>query len=98
MDDQIPEEVKEERMDQIMRGQLEISLENNRDLVGFTLEVIIDEEDEDGSYIGRSRYDAPDVDGLFFLESDRELMTGDMVMALVKESRGYDLFGEMINE
>ena len=53
MDDQIPEEVKEERMDQIMRRQLEISLENNRDLVGFTLEVIIDEEDEDadGEYV-----------------------------------------------
>lgn len=96
MDDQIPEEVKEERMDQIMRRQLEISLENNRDLVGFTLEVIIDEEDEDGSYIGRSRYDAPEIDNSVLINTSKKHVPGDIINVRIVDAFDYDLVGEEV--
>lgn len=96
MDDQIPEEIKEERMDQIMRRQLEISLENNRDLVGFTLEVIIDEEDEDGSYIGRSRYDAPEIDNSVLINTSKKHVPGDIINVRIVDAFDYDLVGEEV--
>ena len=90
------EEVKEERMDQIMRRQLEISLENNRDLVGFTLEVIIDEEDEDGSYIGRSRYDAPEIDNSVLINTSKKHVPGDIINVRIGDACDYDLVGEEV--
>ena len=96
MADQIPEEIKEERMDQIMRRQLEISLENNRDLVGFTLEVIIDEEDEDGSYIGRSRYDAPEIDNSVLINTSKKHVPGDIINVRIVDAFDYDLVGEEV--
>ena len=58
---QIPEEVKEERYNQIMRVQMEINNESNKDKIGFEMDVIIDEEEEKGIYVGRTRYDAPEI-------------------------------------
>ena len=96
---QVPEETAAARRDELMELEQAVIFDLNDSHVGEKLEVIIEGFlPEEGVYVGRTYRDAPDVDGLFFLESDRELMTGDMVMALVKESRGYDLFGEMINE
>ena len=96
MDHQIPEEVKEERLDQIMRTQLDISLEHNRDKIGFILDVIIDEEDEDGSYIGRSRYDAPEIDNSVLINSVRKHQPGDIIKVKITDAFDYDLLGDEV--
>ena len=98
-EDQVPGETAAFRRDELMELQQAVIFDLNDSYIGEKLEVIIEGFlPDEGVYVGRTYRDAPDVDGLIFLESGRELMTGDMVMARVKESRGYDLFGEMINE
>jgi ribosomal protein S12 methylthiotransferase len=96
MDEQIPEEIKEERLDAVMRRQLEISLENNRDKIGFVFEVIIDEEDEDGSYIGRTRYDAPEIDNAVLINTPKKHVPGDIIKVKIVDAFDYDLVGEEI--
>ena len=96
MEDQIPEEIKQERLDAIMRRQLDISLENNRDMIGFTIDVIIDEEDEDGSYIGRSRYDAPEIDNAVLVNTTAKHEPGDIIKVRVTDAFDYDLVGDEV--
>jgi ribosomal protein S12 methylthiotransferase len=92
-EDQIPEEIKQSRLDQIMRMQLEISYQHNQELVGSVLEVLIEEKDEDGSYIGRSRYDAPEIDNSVIFTSDKEHKPGDIVNVYINDAYDYDLVG-----
>ena len=92
-EDQIDDEIKEERMDGIMRRQLDISLEYNQEKVGQTFEVIVDEIDEDGSYVGRTRYDAPEIDNSVLFTSTRDLKPGDIVKVMVNDAFDYDLVG-----
>ena len=94
MENQVDEDVKAQRLDEIMRIQREISLENNRRLIGRTMEVMVDERDEDGSYIGRTRYDAPEIDNAVIFTSDRELKAGDIVNVKIEDAFDYDLTGE----
>ena len=94
MENQVDEDVKAQRLDEIMRIQREISLENNRRLIGETMEVMVDERDEDGSYIGRTRYDAPEIDNAVIFTSDRELKAGDIVNVKIEDAFDYDLTGE----
>lgn len=94
MENQVDEDVKAQRLDEIMRIQREISLENNRRLIGKTMEVMVDERDEDGSYIGRTRYDAPEIDNAVIFTSDRELKAGDIVNVKIEDAFDYDLTGE----
>ena len=92
-EDQIDEDVKAERVDSIMRRQLDISLEGNQKKIGEVLEVLVEEMDEDGSYIGRSEYDAPEIDNSVIFTSDRQLSAGDFVKVLIKDAFDYDLVG-----
>jgi ribosomal protein S12 methylthiotransferase len=92
-EDQIPEETKQDRLDQIMRLQLEISYEHNQELIGKTLEVLVEEIDEDGSYIGRSMYDAPEIDNSVIFTSDKEHKPGDFVTVTINDAYDYDLVG-----
>lgn len=92
-EDQIDEDVKAERVDSIMRRQLDISLEGNQKKIGEIIEVLVEEMDEDGSYIGRSEYDAPEIDNSVIFTSDRELKAGDFVKVLIKDAFDYDLVG-----
>ena len=94
MENQVDEDVKAQRLDEIMRIQREISLENNRRLIGETMEVMVDERDEDGSYIGRTRYDAPEIDNAVIFTSNRELKAGDIVNVKIEDAFDYDLTGE----
>ena len=96
MENQIDEEIKQERLDAIMREQLEISLELNKEKIGSVLEVLVEEEDEDGSYIGRSRFDAPEIDNSVIFTSDRKLKPGDIVNVEIKDAFDYDLVGTMV--
>ena len=96
MENQIDEEIKAERLDGIMRRQLEISLELNREKIGKSLKVLVEERDEDGSYIGRSEFDAPEIDNSVLFTSDRELKAGDMVNVLIEDAFDYDLVGREV--
>ena len=99
MPDQIPSETAQRRRDEIMELQQAVSFDLNESHVGEILEVLIEGYlPEDRIYVGRTYRDAPGVDGLFFLEADKELMTGDIVKAKVTQALGYDLSGVMINE
>ena len=96
MENQIDEDVKQERLDAIMRRQLDISLEYNREKVGKELTVLVEEKDEDGSYIGRTQYDAPEIDNSVIFTSRRDLNAGDMVRVLVEDAFDYDLVGREV--
>lgn len=96
MDEQVEEDIKEERKDAIMRRQMDISLEKNREKIGTTLEVLVEEKDFDGSYLGRSRYDAPEIDNQVLFTSERELHPGDLVTVKITDAFDYDLSGEEI--
>ena len=99
MPDQVPSETAIRRRDEIMELQQAVSFDLNESHVGEVLEVLIEGYlPEDRIYVGRTYRDAPGVDGLFFLEADKELMTGDIVKAKVTQALGYDLSGVMINE
>ena len=99
MPDQIDEAVKEEYRDEIMQLQQEISADRSANMVGSILEVMIEGYiAEDNTYVGRSYKDAPNVDGLVFVECDRELMSGDFVNVLITGSTEYDLIGKIVEE
>ena len=93
MENQIDEDVKEERLDGIMRRQLDISLELNKEKIGQTLEVLVEEQDEDGSWLGRSRYDATEIDNSVIFTSNRSLKPGDIVNVRINDAFDYDLVG-----
>lgn len=93
IENQIDEEVKEERLDGIMRRQLDFSLDLNKEKIGQTLEVLVEEQDEDGSWLGRSRYDAPEIDNSVIFTSNRSLKPGDIVNVRINDAFDYDLVG-----
>ena len=99
MEGQIDEEVKAARRDEIMILQQEISLEKSRGFIGRRLQCFIEGKvaDED-VYVARTYRDAPDVDGYIFINCDYELMSGDIVTALVTDASEYDLIGEVIDD
>ena len=96
MENQIDEYIKQERLDAIMRRQLDISLEYNREKVGKELDVLVEEKDEDGSYIGRTQYDAPEIDNSVIFMSGRDLRPGEIVRVLVEDAFDYDLVGREV--
>ena len=92
---QLPEEVREERRERFMQVQAEISAENLRKKIGTVQRVLIDEsEDEDGVAVGRTTADAPDIDGVIYVTTDRHLNPGDFVDVKVTDSRDYDLISD----
>lgn len=96
MEGQIDEEIKAIRQDAIMRIQLDLSLEHNKEKVGRKLEVLVEERDPDGSYIGRTRYDAPEIDGSVIFTSSRQLSPGDLVTVEITDAFDYDLSGKEV--
>lgn len=99
MAEQVPEELKEKRRDELMLLQQKISEEKTGDMVGRTLEVLVEGRiPEEGVYVGRTYRDAPEVDGYIFLNSEEEIISGDFVTAEVTGSDEYDLTGDVIYE
>ena len=96
MDNQIEEDIKEERKDSIMRLQMEISRAFNESLVGKTLEVLIEEKDEDGVYLGRTQYDAPEIDNCVIVKTVSEHKPGDFITVEVTDAYDYDIVGREI--
>lgn len=99
MPDQIPEEVRKARRDELMELQQEIAFEKARDMIGRVLTVMVEGKavDED-IYVTRTYRDAPDVDGYLFVHTNAELMTGDLVKVIVTDASEYDLMGEIYHE
>lgn len=97
MEDQVDDEVKDLRRDNIMEIQQEISRRNNENLIGQEFDVFIEGKlVDDNAYIGRTYMDAPDVDGMFFVRTGLSLNSGDFVRAKVTSFNEYDLIGEML--
>ena len=99
MPDQIPEEVKQERQAQLMELQQEIAFDAAKDMIGKTVTAMIEGKVADeNAYVARTYKDAPNVDGFLFVNTERELMTGDFVRVRVTASYEYDLIGELEDE
>ena len=94
MTDQVPEDVKEERFHRFMQLQQEISAERLKQKIGQTLDVIVDEIDDEG-IIGRTKADAPEVDGLVYIEnlSGTPVKVGEFIKVTITYSDEYDLWG-----
>ncbi len=99
MPGQIPEEVKEERFAQLMELQQEIAFEAASSMEGRSVEAMIEGKiaDEE-AYVARTYKDAPGVDGFLFVNTKRELMSGDLIRCRITGSHEYDLIGELEDE
>jgi ribosomal protein S12 methylthiotransferase len=97
--DQIPEEVKEQRRDELMVLQQEISYEQDETFIGQEMKVLIEGYlyDED-IYVGRTYRDAPKIDGSVFVKAEEEIISGDFVKVKITGAQEYDLMGEVIYE
>ena len=94
--DQIDEQIKQDRMENIMESQLTISAEKNKEKIGTVTEVLIEGwDDYIKCYFGRTPADAPEVDGKIFFMSDRQLVIGDFVKVRINDTLDYDLLGEL---
>ncbi|MDD7427973.1 MAG: 30S ribosomal protein S12 methylthiotransferase RimO [Sutterella sp.] len=92
--DPVPEDVKEERRRRFMQVQSEISADNLKRRVGHVETVLIDSGNNGkGRAVGRSRYEAPDIDGLIYIDSDKPLYPGDLVRVRLTGSTEHDLTG-----
>jgi ribosomal protein S12 methylthiotransferase len=94
--DVVPEKVKQERMEEIMEIQQEISLEKNLEKVGKVLRVIIDRM-EGELYVGRSEFDSPEVDNEILVESSSPLQPGNFYNVLINRADYFDLYGTIVN-
>ena len=98
MADQIPEEVKEDRQAEIMELQQDIAFDLAEDMIGREVLVMIEGKVADeNAYVGRTYKDAPNVDGLIFVNTEEELMSGDFARVKVTGALEYDLIGELIS-
>ena len=95
-DNQVEDEVKEERRDEIMELQQEIAFEKCEDMIGKELLVMIEGSVAgENAYVGRTYRDAPNVDGYIFVNTEENLMSGDFVRVKVTGALEYDLIGEV---
>ena len=91
----VPDDIKQQRWDRFMEHQQAISAARLQMKIGMEIEVLIDEVDENG-FVGRSFFDAPEIDGNVFVESDRDLKPGDKIMCRVVDADEYDLWAETL--
>jgi len=98
MKNQVPDKIKRERMNILMQLQQKISEKKQADMVGRHMRVMIDEmqKDEKDTYIGRTQYDAPEVDGVVYVHSLKPLAAGNFVDVHITDALEYDLVGEVI--
>lgn len=98
-ENQVPEEIKEQRKDTIMALQQEIAFQKGEEQIGRILDVMVEGNlPDEGVYIARTYMDAPDVDGYVFVKSDWNLMSGDFITVRIAGAQEYDLIGEIIEE
>ena len=96
MSDQIPAKIKHERYKKLMALQQGISYDINRAYIGKTISCIVDSFTDDGVVILRSEHDAPEIDGLVYVKSERPVIPGDIERVLIEKADEYDLFGKFV--
>ena len=96
MPDQVADDIKESRRDKIMEAQIDISENIMKNKVGKKYKVLIEEDNGNNNYAGRSYMDSPDIDGVIYIESDEALEIGTFVDVEIKNYLEYDLIGEII--
>lgn len=97
MDGQIDEQTKQDRMDILMKLQMQINAEQNEEKIGKTIRVLTEDYDPvSEAHFGRSAADAPDIDGKVYFKSDRRVAPGTMIDVKVREAVDYDLFGRAV--
>ena len=94
--DNVKEDVKQQRMDELMNMQEQITAQINESKVGTTLKTIIDYE-ENGYYVGRTEYDSPEVDTEVLIDKDKELSIGKFYSAKITGTQSFDLIGTILN-
>ena len=94
--DEIPQEVKQDRLDYLMRVREGISADVNASKVGQTFRVIVDREEED-FYVGRTQYDSPEVDPEILISKDTPLSPGSFYQVKVIDAQAFDLYGKVLN-
>lgn len=92
---QVPEDIKQERLERFMTLQADISAKKLARKVGQTLQVMVDEMDEEG-IIARSQADAPEIDGMVFVDSENEYEPGTLINVTITDSNEHDLFAEEV--
>ncbi len=97
IEDQIPEDVKQDRFERFMLVQQEISAAKLQKRIGSTMQVLIDEVDEEGA-IGRTYADAPEIDGLVYLNGETNLKPGELVNVVIEHADEYDLWGSILHD
>ncbi|MBR6572557.1 MAG: 30S ribosomal protein S12 methylthiotransferase RimO [Clostridia bacterium] len=98
-DNQIDEQIKVDRMEKIMEDQMTIAALKNEEKIGSVCEVLVEGwDDYIKCYFGRSRADAPEIDGKVFFTTKKPLVIGDFVSVMINDCLEYDLLGEMIDE
>ena len=97
-ENQVTEEVKQERLDKLMTLQQGISLEMNRARIGSVIDVIVEGYDEDNFlFVGRSRGDSIDVDGKVYFGTETEVEPGDIIKVKILDADEYDLTGNRVD-
>jgi ribosomal protein S12 methylthiotransferase len=94
--DTIPDDVKQERRDILMKAQMQISLDKNKSLIGKQKKVIIDERIDKMSYSGRTEHDAPEVDNSVIIKSKTKIPLGSFQFVKITDVTEYDLIGQII--
>lgn len=96
MSDQVPAKIKHERYKKLMALQQEISYEINQSYIGKTISCIVESFTDEGVVILRSEHDAPEIDGLVYVKSDRPVVPGDIENVKIEKADEYDLFGKFV--
>lgn len=96
MSDQVPAKIKHERYKKLMALQQEISYEINQSYIGKTIPCIVESFTDEGVVILRSEHDAPEIDGLVYVKSDRPVVPGDIEDVKIEKADEYDLFGKFV--
>lgn len=92
---QIPKKIKHERYKKLMELQQKISLQNNEKYIGSNIKCIVEGYTDDGVIILRSEHDAPEIDGLVYAKSDRDVIPGDIEIVNITKADEYDLYGKI---
>jgi ribosomal protein S12 methylthiotransferase len=97
LEDNVPDEIKQERVNELMELQSQISWDLNQEKVGKTFKCIIDRK-EGAHFIGRTEFDSPDVDNEVLIDASKHYVkTGEFVMIKITEATEFDLYGEPFN-
>lgn len=96
MANQVDEEVKEKRQNEIMEIQMEVSQKILEGFIDKELTVLVEEKVDDNTFVGRSYIDAPEIDGCTYINTDRDLEIGSFVKVKITDSMEYDLIGETL--